>query len=42
MNALSSANIKPVVPQYTDGTIANGQNNSCTVLQSAGIATSCP
>ena len=42
MNALQSANIKPVVPTYTDGTISNGQNNSCSVLQSAGIATSCP
>ncbi len=42
MNALSSANIKPVVPLYNDGTISNGQNNSCSVLQTAGIATSCP
>lgn len=34
--------IMPITPQFTDGTISNGQNNSCTVLQTAGVATSCP
>jgi hypothetical protein len=41
-NALAPAGIKPVVPAFADGTIANGQNNSCLVLQTAGVAGSCP
>ena len=41
-DALAPANIKPVIPAFTDGTIANGQNNSCSVLLAAGVTTTCP
>jgi hypothetical protein len=34
--------VMPVTPVFTDGTVAAGQNNSCTVLQTAGVAASCP
>lgn len=42
LNALAPANIKPVIPAFTDGTIGVGQNNSCSVLLAAGATTSCP
>lgn len=43
LQQLAPANIKPVVPAFTNGTVQAGQNNACTVLQAAGVPVgTCP
>lgn len=42
LQQLAPANIKPVIPAFPNGVIQLNAYNSCNVLLTAGVATSCP